>query len=150
PFQLDPARWHARAFLQNGLPTETGVTWTRYDRGGATLAQGKLTVPPDGQVALPVAPGAEPGTICFAADGPVATLLLAQASPGLLIQQSNPARTGRIDIPQRHSTLGYLGSRRVLIHNNAADPITMTLDREGGAKGQEITVPAHGTWADDI
>ncbi len=150
PVHLDPARWHARVFVQNGLPNEAEASWTRYRADGATLARGSIIVPPGGVADFLLAPDTVGDTICLTGDGPIATLLLAQAAPGLLIAQGHPAQVARLDIPARHTTLGYLGLRRVVIHNPGGDSIALALDREYASSTQEILIAAHGTWSYDV
>lgn len=148
PFTLDPARWQAEALIQNGFPTETIVDWTRYDTGGQALAKGKVTIPADGVATLPADLTGGTGTLCLAADGPVAAALVARATPGLLVVQSAPAAARRIDIPDRHMTLGYQGQRTVVVHNPSdSEIVTLTVDREGGPRGQQVEVMPRGTWS---
>ncbi|HEY8600094.1 MAG TPA: hypothetical protein VIL85_16775 [Thermomicrobiales bacterium] len=148
PFDLDPARWQAQALIQNGFPSEAVVAWTRYDAAGTALNQGKVTIPADGVAALAADLNGGLGSLCLAADGPVAAALVARATPGLIVVQSAPAAAARIDIPERHTTLGYLGERSAIIHNpSSSEMVYLTLDREGFPKGQQVAIEPHGTWS---
>ena len=148
PFDLDPSRWQAQALIQNGFPSEAVVSWTRYDAAGTALGQGKVTIPADGVATVPADLNGGVGALCLAADGPVAAALVARATPGLIVVQSAPAAATRIDIPDRHTTLGYFGVRRPIIHNPSNSEMAyLTLDRAGFPKGQAIAIAPHGTWS---
>ena len=148
PFDLDPSRWQAQALIQNGFPSDAIVTWTRYDAAGTALAQGKITIPADGVATLAADLNGGVGSLCLAADGPVAAALVARSSPGLIVVQSAPAAAARIDIPDRHTTLGYLGERRAIIHNPSTSEMAyLTLDRAGFPRGQQVAIAPHGTWS---
>ena len=148
PFDLDPSRWRAQALIQNGFPSGAVVSWTRYDAAGKALAQGKINIPADGVATLAADLNGGGGSLCLAADGPVAAALLAQSSPGLIVVQSAPAAAARVDIPERHTTLGYLGERRAIIHNPSnSEMVYLTLDREGFPKGQQVAIVPHGIWS---
>ena len=148
PFDLDPARWRAQALIQNGFPTATIAGWTRYDGAGKTLSEGRVTIPPDGVATLATDLGGGAGSLCLAADGPIAAALVARSSPGLLVVQSAPATEARVAIPERHTTLGYHGERHAIIHNPSNSEIAyLTLDRAGFPKGQPVPILPHGTWS---
>lgn len=145
PFDLPTTGWAAQLIVQNGFPTAGSATWTRYDMAGAVLGKGNLALPANGSGTVPVELRGGTGTICIAADGPVTPILVARGAPGLLIVQSAAAQPSRIDVPARHTTLGYGGERTVLVHNPGADPIGLTITR-GGSGTAAASVAAHGTW----
>jgi hypothetical protein len=65
----------------------------------------------------------------------------------LLVVQSAPAAARRIDVPDRHVTLGYEGQRTVIVHNPSdADTATITIDRGRGPRGEQFAIAPHGTW----
>ena len=112
------------------------------------LTQGNVTIPADGVATLAADLNGGIGSLCLAADGPVAAALVARSSPGLIVVQSAPAAAARIDIPDRHTTLGYFGERRAIIHNpSTSEMVYLTLDRIGFPQGQLVAIAPHGTWS---
>jgi hypothetical protein len=145
PFDLPTGGWAAQLIVQNGFPTAGNAAWTRYDPAGNALAQGTVVLPANGVGTVPVDLAGGYGTVCVAADGPVSPILVAQGAPGLLIVQSAAATPSRIDVPERRVTLGYGGTREVILHNPGADAVTVTIARPGQAP-EEAGIAAHGTW----
>jgi hypothetical protein len=145
PFDLPDRGWTVQLVVQNGLPTAGSAAWTRYDPAGGAQARGTVALPGNGVGVVPIDPAGGYGTICVAADGPVTPIVVAQGSPGLLIVQSAAATPSRIDVPERHTTLGYKGEREMLLHNPAADAIAVTIARPG-QRPEEAGIAAHGTW----
>ncbi len=147
PLDFAPGRWQAQTLIQNGFPTDTIVRWTQYTGGGQTLTEGRLTIPGQGLAALPTNVEQRRSTLCLAADGPIAAALVARARPGLVVVQSAPAAPLRVDIPERHTTLGYQGERQVIVHNPSAyDPVALTFKPDSGPP-LAVSLPPHGTWS---
>ncbi|HEX5503870.1 MAG TPA: DUF5719 family protein [Thermomicrobiales bacterium] len=144
PVLLDHPGWQARILVQNALPGAARATWQFFEASGAARQAQPFTIPPDGIAAIPLPPDAGLGAVCVAADGPVATLLVARGAPGFIVQPAQSAQAQPITIPAPPRSFSTtIGHSQVLVYNPGDRPVGITI--HGLGPDRALAIPPHGT-----